>query len=163
MTRIRGSGGRVTQARRMVVEKIVERGDHHLTAPDLVDDLREDDPEFHESTVYRVLERLTDLGVLEPVHVQSGPTVFHLMDHGAVHHHLLCSSCGAVAEIEGELLAPLSQQVMAEHGFALRADAPITFLGRCARCREVSAASVAPGESQPMPGAQAIASARITR
>lgn len=132
---IRDSGGRVTQSRRMVVERIVQRGDHHLTAPDLVEDLREADPEFHESTVYRVLERLTDLGVVEPVQVQSGPTVFHLTSARPAHHHLLCVDCGSVTETRSEAFDGLAATLDREHGFELQVDAPITLTGRCARCR----------------------------
>lgn len=119
----------------MVVERIVHRGDHHLTAPDLVEDLREADPEFHESTVYRVLERLTDLGVVEPVQVQSGATVFHLTSAGPAHHHLLCVECGSVTETSIEAFDGLATSLDRDHGFGLQVDAPITLTGRCARCR----------------------------
>lgn len=135
ISEIRRTGGRMTQSRRMVVEHIVSSGTHHLTAPELIDDLRAVDPDFHESTVYRVLERLTDIGVLEPVQVQSGATVFHLDRKGHTHHHLLCSECGAVVEAGAAAVTALARQVDRDHGFALRVDAPITLVGMCARCR----------------------------
>lgn len=131
---IRDSGGRITQSRRMVVETIVESADHHVTAPELIEVLREADPEFHESTVYRVLERLTDLHVLEPVQVRSGPTVFHLADRAHIHHHLLCTECGSVTETEGALLNEAAAHVASRHGFTMKVDAPATLLGRCAAC-----------------------------
>jgi len=132
---IRDSGGRVTQARRLVVERIVEGGDHHLTAPELIDDLRVGDPDFHESTVYRVLELLTELNIVVPVSVQSGATVFHLTDDAHTHHHLLCSGCGSVTETDGSLLDAVATDVERRHGFALAVDSPTTLLGRCAACR----------------------------
>lgn len=132
--RIRADGGRVTQSRRMVIERILASGDHHLTVPDLIDGLRTDDPEFHESTVYRVLDRLTELGVVEPVQVQSGATVFHLTGDEHTHHHLLCRSCGSVIETSAQLLDELAARLHAEYGFALQQEAPITLAGRCAAC-----------------------------
>lgn len=139
ISEIRRTGGRVTQARRMVVERIVASGGHHLTAPDLIEDLRADDPEFHESTVYRVLDRLTDIGVVAPVQVHSGATVFHLTgDDHTHHHHLLCDDCGSVVEASSSALAGLAEQMERDHGFALRVDAPITFTGRCAACGDRS-------------------------
>lgn len=134
ISEIRRTGGRVTQARRMVVERIVANGDHHLTAPDLIEELRADDPEFHESTVYRVLDRLTDIGVVAPVQVHSGATVFHLTGVDHTHHHLLCTDCGSVVETASSALVDLARQMEQDQGFALRLDAPITFTGRCARC-----------------------------
>ena len=134
MDKIRASGGRVTQSRRMVVERIVG-SHHHVTAPDLIETMREADPEFHESTVYRVLERLTDLHIVEPVRVQSGPTVYHLTDADHVHHHLLCAGCGDVVEASSSLLDDVAAQVAVRHGFTLQVDAPTTLLGLCQNCQ----------------------------
>lgn len=132
--KIRASGGRVTQSRRMVVETIVGKGDHHLTAPELIEAMRAVDPEFHESTVYRVLERLTELHVVEQVQVHSGATVFHLTDAGHVHHHLLCSECGAVTETKGTLLDKVATEALRRHGFVLNVGSSTTLVGRCATC-----------------------------
>ncbi len=132
--KIRTSGGRVTQSRRMVVEKIVDGSDHHLTAPELIEAMRQVEPEFHESTVYRVLERLTDLHILQQVQVQSGPTVFHLADGTHVHNHLLCTGCASVTETDGTLLDDVADRVARDHGFTLKAGSPTTLLGRCAQC-----------------------------
>lgn len=132
--KIRTSGGRVTQSRRMVVEKIVDGSDHHHTAPELIEAMREVDPEFHESTVYRVLERLTDLHILQQVQVRSGPAVFHLADGTHVHHHLLCTGCATVIETDGRLLDDVATRVASNHGFTLMVDSPTTLLGRCAQC-----------------------------
>lgn len=136
MDRIRADGGRVTQSRRMVVETILEHGGHHLTAPELVDAMRAMDPEFHESTVYRVLERLTDLHILEPVQVQHGATIFHLTDRTHTHHHLVCTECGAVAETDPDLLDEVARRLGRRYGFVLKVDSPATLLGTCSDCHD---------------------------
>lgn len=136
--KIRESGGRVTQSRRMVVEQIVDRGHHHVTAPELIEVLRQRDPEFHESTVYRVLERLTDIAVVEPVQVSSGPVVYHLAHDGHVHHHLLCTRCGSVTETRGALLQDVAAEVRERYGFAMKVDSPATLSGLCAGCRSAA-------------------------
>ncbi|MGI8756079.1 MAG: Fur family transcriptional regulator, partial [Acidimicrobiales bacterium] len=115
------------------VEAILANADHHVTAAELVEVMRADEPEFHESTVYRVLERLAELGVVEPVQLSSGPTVFHVADRP--HHHLVCSSCGSVTEAPADLLDDITERVRGEAGFAVSAAAPATLHGRCARCR----------------------------
>lgn len=135
LERIRASGGRVTQSRRMVVERILEAGDHHVTAPDLIEALRDVDPDFHESTVYRVLERLTELQVVEQVNVRSGVTIFHLVEDHHHHHHLVCAGCGSVTETDGSLLDEAAAQAEARYGFVVKVDSPATLLGRCAACR----------------------------
>lgn len=136
MERIRASGGRVTQSRRMVVERIVAGGEHHVTAPELIDALRDVDPDFHESTVYRVLERLTELQVVEPVHVRSGVTIFHLAEDRHQHHHLVCDTCGSVTETSSDLLDDVAARAAARHDFTVKVDSPATLVGRCASCRD---------------------------
>lgn len=133
LDRIREQGGRVTQSRRQVVEAILANADHHVTAAELVEVMRADEPEFHESTVYRVLERLAELGVVEPVQLSSGPTVFHVAHRP--HHHLVCTSCGSVTEAPADLLDDITARVRGEAGFVVSAAAPATLHGRCARCR----------------------------
>ncbi len=136
MERIRLGGGRVTQSRRLVVEMILASGDHHVTAPGLIEALRVTDPEFHESTVYRVLDRLSDLGVVEQVQVHAGVTIFHLTGDAHGHHHLVCTVCGSITETDHHLLDDAGARALERHGFVLKTDAPATLHGLCTACRE---------------------------
>jgi len=117
----------------MVVEAILASPDHHVTAAGLVDAMRQVDPEFQESTVYRVLDRLTELGVVQPVQLDASATVFHLAHR--VHHHLLCVECGSVTEADADLLDEVARQVARTTGFMLRTDAATTLRGVCEDCR----------------------------
>jgi len=130
LERLREDGGRVTGSRRRIVEAIVGSDDHHLTAASLIETLRQDDPDAHESTVYRTLDRLAALDILEPVQITPGAVVFHLRERR--HHHLLCDACGRVIETDPDLLDQVIDRVEAEHGFTIRAAA--TLHGRCRAC-----------------------------
>jgi Fur family ferric uptake transcriptional regulator len=132
--RLRRDGGRVTKSRRAVIEALVTAPDHHVTAADIVAEVRADDPEFYESTVYRTLDRLLELGVVERVQLGGAGAVYHLPR--APHHHLVCQRCGAVLEIASDLLDDLAARVRAEHGFRLRPSAS-TLVGSCRRCDSV--------------------------
>ena len=129
--RLRRSGGRMTRPRRMVIDALARGPGHHLTAADVIAAVRADDPEFYESTVYRTLDVLVELGVVERVHVGPGGAVFHLPHEP--HHHLVCQSCGDVIEIPATLLDELAAQIRDKHGFRLRPSAS-TLVGSCARC-----------------------------
>jgi Fur family ferric uptake transcriptional regulator len=133
LDKLREGGGRLTRSRRQIVEAIVADAHQHLTAADIVEIIRRRDPDFHESTVYRTLERLTELGVVRPVQLSPGATVFHLVEGTHQHHHLLCDGCGAVIEARDDLLDALARQVSRDYGFALQADAA-TLHGLCADC-----------------------------
>jgi Fe2+ or Zn2+ uptake regulation protein len=135
---LRRGGGRVTRSRRAVIDALVRGPGHHMTAAEIVATIRADDPEFYESTVYRTLDRLLALGVIERVQLGAGPAVFHLPH--VPHHHLVCQHCGAVLEIPATLLDDLAAQIRAEHGFRLRPGAS-TLVGSCRRCDDATASS----------------------
>lgn len=131
LDRLRRDGGRVTASRRAVIDAMLGSPSHHMTAADVVDAVRADHPDFHESTVYRTLERLTDLGVIARIQIAPGPAVFHLSV--GRHQHLVCDRCGTVAEAPADLLDDVAARLRRDHGFTL--DPGATPLhGLCAAC-----------------------------
>ena len=87
---LRADGGRVTTGRRAIVRALFTGPDHHVTADDVAALVQADHPDVHLSTVYRTLESLEALGVVDRVNLGAGPAVYHLTDH--VHHHLVCDA-----------------------------------------------------------------------
>jgi Fe2+ or Zn2+ uptake regulation protein len=136
--RLRRSGGRMTRPRRLVIDALARGPGHHLTAADIITAVRADDPEFYESTVYRTLDVLVELGIVERVQLGPGGAVFHLPHQP--HHHLVCQRCGDVIEIPATLLDELAAQIRDEHGFRLRPSAS-TLVGSCATCEAAEVAS----------------------
>lgn len=114
-----------------MIDELVNGPVHHVTAQDLVDRLRRRDPSFHESTVYRTLDRLVTLGEVTRIEVDGGAAVYHLA--ASAHHHVVCENCGRVVGIDPDVLEPLARRLRQEHGFELRSDA-VTLPGRCVRC-----------------------------
>ena len=131
MDRLRASGGRVTQSRRQVVEALVRGPGHHLTAPQVLDGVRQADAQFHESSVYRTLDRLVEIGAVTRIDVSGGSTVYHLP--ARAHHHLMCDGCGRITGADPDLLATVAERVRREQGFILR-DEAVTLPGRCRDC-----------------------------
>lgn len=131
LTRLRAAGGRVTASRMAVVDALVNGPAHHVTALDLVERLRRGDPNFHESTVYRTLDRLVALGEVTRIEVDGGAAVYHLAE--SAHHHVVCENCGRVVGVDADVLEPIARRLRHEHGFELRADA-VTLPGRCVEC-----------------------------
>ncbi|HLU42835.1 MAG TPA: Fur family transcriptional regulator [Microthrixaceae bacterium] len=127
---LRQRGGRVTAARRAVVEALLD-GAEHLTADDVVEIVQASHPEVHRSTVYRTLDRLEQLGAVTHVHLGHGPSTFHLAHRP--HHHAVCEVCGAVIEVPWDALDGLADQLRREHGFEL-SHQHFALSGRCAAC-----------------------------
>ena len=75
---VREAGGRATVALRCVVAALAQ-SERHCSAEELVAAVHAQFPEVNESTVYRTLERLEELGVAYHVHLGHGPAQWHLV------------------------------------------------------------------------------------
>lgn len=128
---LRSDGGRITTGRRSIVTALLTATDHHLTADDVAAIVQAEHPDVHQSTVYRTLDALEHLGVVNRVNLGQGGAVYHLTDH--VHHHLVCESCGAVVEIDEAAMAGLSAELRSRHGVTLSAH-NVALSGRCRAC-----------------------------
>jgi Fe2+ or Zn2+ uptake regulation protein len=130
LEQLRANGGRITTARRALVTVLLE-ADHHVTADDLAEAVQRSHPDVHLSTIYRCLDALEELGIVDHVHLGHGRAVYHLLDEP--HQHLVCEACGYVIEAPDEVFAPLAKKLAAEYGFTLRAN-HFAVLGSCAEC-----------------------------
>ena len=130
LARLRAQGGRVTTSRRAILETFLSVGGH-VTAESLTARVQVTQPDVHESTVYRFLDELEKLGVVDHVHLGHGPAVYHLASD--THHHLACDRCGAVVEVPEEVFAGLRTQLLDDFGFSL-APRHFAVTGRCRAC-----------------------------
>jgi Fur family transcriptional regulator, ferric uptake regulator len=125
---VRKAGGRLTGARRAVVEALFAAKDP-VSAEEIVDALGGNvDP----ASVYRNLERLEELGVVRHVHLGHGAGVYGLA-RGGERDYLVCERCGRVSEIEPRKLARVRAEIRKVTGYEPRfSHFPIH--GLCRRC-----------------------------
>ncbi len=127
---LRARGGRVTTSRRTILETFLGM-QGHVTAEALTAQVQASQPDVHESTVYRFLDELERLGVVDHVHLGHGPAVYHLASDA--HHHLVCDRCGAVVEVPEEVFAGLRSRIDEDFGFTLQ-PRHFAVTGRCRGC-----------------------------
>jgi Fur family ferric uptake transcriptional regulator len=127
---IRARGGRVTSARRQLLEAFFE-SPGHCTAEDLAAIVQRRSPDVHMSTIYRNLDELEQLGVIVHTHLGHGPATYHLAS--SPHGHLVCENCGATIEAPGEMFEPLARSARARFGFAID-PRHFAVLGTCREC-----------------------------
>lgn len=129
---LRASGGRVTSPRRAILQALIEHADH-VTAEELTASVQGRHPDVAESTVYRFLDDLEKLGVVDHVHLGHGPAVYHFRDK--VHHHLVCERCGSVVEVPVAVFAGVLRKIRRDYRFEvdLRHFAIPGYCGKCSR------------------------------
>ena len=128
---VRAAGGRVTGARRAILTALVDRQGDHPTVEQIMSSVQAASPDLAESTVYRFLDELERLGVVDHVHLGHGPAVYHLASDA--HHHLVCDRCGTVVEVPEEVFADLRSRLESGFGFTLQ-PRHFAVTGRCQAC-----------------------------
>jgi Fe2+ or Zn2+ uptake regulation protein len=131
LAEIRAQGGRVTPARRAVLEAILNAGEHHFTAAEIFDAVESTDRRPDRATVYLTLDLLTELGVVTPLQLDSDAVVYHRTDHR--HGHLVCDRCGGIVELPRTAVSALARKVLHDRGFFVDTDR-VTITGLCERC-----------------------------
>ena len=136
--RMRNRGLRLTQ-QRLILARLLEQADDHLDAEEVFRRARTMDPNIHRATVYRTLNTLKRLGLvdeLDLMHV-SGDRHYYEVRPRKFHIHLVCMKCGNVEEPSGPLWTQLKDKVQSETGFKPEV-VRLEMGGRCAACQKRS-------------------------
>jgi Fur family ferric uptake transcriptional regulator len=136
--RLAAAGERVTRQRLQVADRLAAAG-RQLTADELYRGLRRQQPSIGRATVFRTLETLVDAGVARRLELEGHVYAYVacLPEH---HHHLACTRCGRVEEIDEAYVQPIATRVARDMGFEID-DARLDFYGRCATCRAEEASA----------------------
>jgi Fe2+ or Zn2+ uptake regulation protein len=128
--RLRAAGGRITSARRALVTALLDY-DGHPTAEGLAAAVQARQPDVHQTTIYRILDDLERLGIVEHTHLGHGPAVYHLSE--SAHPHVVCEGCGRVIEVDRKAFDALARQLKTKHDFELH-PGHFAVTGRCRAC-----------------------------
>jgi Fe2+ or Zn2+ uptake regulation protein len=100
LERLRDRGWRVTSQRRAVAEAL--HGEHvHLTADEVHRRARDVLPEVSLATVYNTLNEMVAMGEVAEVRHARGPSRYDPNVGVMPHHHLLCTVCGSLFDVDG--------------------------------------------------------------
>lgn len=130
--RLQEKGHRLTEPRRTIIAALREAG-RFCTAQQLYERMRGRSVGL--ASVYRTLELLADLGLAERRAEAAGEASF-LYCSPRHHHHVICTSCGAVREIDASFCPDerVTRAVEGATGFAIDRHS-LDFYGVCANCR----------------------------
>jgi Fur family ferric uptake transcriptional regulator len=130
---LRGGGYRNGEARRTVVE-LLGRQDCCLTAQEIFDGLRADGRQVGIASIYRVLDLLTEKGLLQRVDLGAGTARYEpVHSSGEHHHHLVCDDCGRVEAFADDELERALRKVERRTGYSV-AGHDVVLRGSCRSC-----------------------------
>jgi Fur family ferric uptake transcriptional regulator len=166
---LRRVGLRVT-APRLAVLRALNAGAGHASAEALVGAVRERLGDSSVQTVYNVLRTFADAGLVRRIEPAGQPGLYELRV-GDNHHHLVCRSCGAIADVACAVGAAPCLTAADSSGYEID-EAEVIYWGRCPSCigaasassdarsepphggHQVQRSSVAWRPEHPIPGAQ---------
>ena len=128
---LRAVGLRVTRPRLSVLQVLAERP--HADVDTIVTAAREAHPTLSPQAVYGVLQALVTGGLARRIEPAGAPALFELRV-GDNHHHLVCRSCGAVADVDCTTGAAACLTPSDPAGFVVD-EAEVVFWGLCRDCR----------------------------
>lgn len=128
---------KLTPQRETTVLVLLENEKDHLSAEEIYMLAKLKSPDIGLATVYRTLEMLTELKILDKISFTDGLARYDMRKEGAkhFHHHLLCLECGDIEEIEDDLLLDVEKVVEQRFAFQV-SDHRLTFHGVCKNCQQ---------------------------
>ncbi|MEV4178382.1 Fur family transcriptional regulator [Nonomuraea sp. NPDC049709] len=127
---LRGVGLRVTAARVALLETV--RGGDHLDVEAIAAGVRERVGHISLQAVYEALHALTAAGLVRRIEPAGSPARFEGRV-GDNHHHIVCRSCGAVADVDCAVGHAPCLNAADDHGFSID-EAEVIYWGLCPDC-----------------------------
>jgi Fur family transcriptional regulator, ferric uptake regulator len=133
LTALQTAGLRRGGARTAVVEALA-RHDCAVTALELDDELRRGEKPPGRASVYRALEQLEQLGLVQRLEVSRGTAGYERVEPGGHHHHhAICRDCGRMVPFEDPALERAIHRLSDQVSFDVT-DHDVVLRGRCERC-----------------------------
>ena len=126
-------GYRLTPQRMMILEAIAD-SDGHTSAEEILEAVQAVYPYLDVSTVYRTLDLLKTLHLVRETDLGRGHAQYELLSKG-LHHHLICTECGKILDVDNTFLDPLRRSVQDAYDFHAEIE-HLAIFGICGACNK---------------------------
>jgi Fur family ferric uptake transcriptional regulator len=135
---LRAKSHKVTGLRQAILT-VLSQQEHPVSTKEILAALPQGDCDL--ATVYRSMHLLEGLGMVKRFDFGDGCARFELLEEGddGHHHHLVCTRCAEVVEIEECLMAEVDERIAARNGFQAVTH-KLEFFGICPGCQQRAAA-----------------------
>nr|MDT0661666.1 Fur family transcriptional regulator [Micromonospora sp. DSM 115978] len=127
---LRSAALRVTRPRVAVLSAV--DANPHADTESIIGTVREGLPQVSHQAVYDVLRALTDAGLVRRIQ-PPGSVARYESRVGDNHHHVVCRSCGAIADVDCAVGEAPCLTPAVDHGFAID-EAEVVYRGVCPAC-----------------------------
>ena len=134
LTQVEARGIRLTAQRRALIE-IMQEASAHLDAANLLELARKRDPNINRATVYRTIELLKRLGMIDELDLMhlNGEKHYYEVKTQQDHLHLACFGCGEIREFATPTFERLRQEIGVKNDFQIQV-VRLEVGGLCSAC-----------------------------
>jgi Fur family transcriptional regulator, ferric uptake regulator len=127
---------RNTRPRKLIADRLIELASSgaDFTVEDLWQELRQVEPRIGRATVYRAVEKLVNMGLLARIEFADGTHHYRVCGGNEHHHHLTCTQCHRVVDIDLCLPAAQFATIGNQEDFVIEGHS-LTLFGLCKNCR----------------------------
>ncbi len=131
MQALKESGLRLTPQRIMVLTA-VRQAKGHVSAAEILEEVKESYPYIDASTVYRTLGVLKEMRLISETDMGRGESKYEWIEQER-HHHLICRNCDRVTLLDHKFLENLGTEILDDYGFKADID-HFAIFGLCSDC-----------------------------
>ncbi|MFN8597208.1 MAG: transcriptional repressor [Anaerolineae bacterium] len=128
---LRAQGYRLTPQRQMILDAVHRAGDH-VTPDQVYETVHRQNPAISRATIYRTLDFLCEIRLV--VAMRWGGQTYYEIAGETPHHHVICRTCGAVEELNIQLVEAFVESVWRKQRFEIDMN-HMTVFGLCKQCR----------------------------
>ncbi len=120
---------------RINIAKIVFGMKGHHSVEEIYLKVHQKVPSIGQTTVYRTIKLLCDVGLMEELQVGDGMARYEVVTTKEHHDHLVCKECGKTIEFHLPDIEKIQSELAQEHGFTLL-DHHHLLIGICSACTD---------------------------
>lgn len=134
--KLRSNDYKMTPKREHVLRVLLENRDKHLSAEDVYNLVKQRAPDVGLATVYRTLDLFSGFDIIQSTDFGDGRKRYELGNgdyQTHKHHHLICTKCNKIVEMNEDLLEGLEELAIRAYDFHIT-DHELKIFGLCRAC-----------------------------
>lgn len=125
------AGLKSTEAR-VALLNLLDKKDNPLDVFSIAASLEAEGVAVDQATIYRILDILTRKGLVSRLEFGEGKYRYELPK--SHHHHLICTNCADIEDVEGELIGEIEREIKEKKGFLVKSHS-LELFGLCRNCQ----------------------------
>lgn len=119
---------------RVAVMQFLESTEQPVDAQSIINYLKQKHVDADPATIFRMMNDFLEKGITRQIQLNEGKARYELSNKRH-HHHLICTNCGKIKEVEGDFLKQMEEEIYKDKKFKVK-DHSLEFFGLCADCQK---------------------------